>query len=99
MEEKAQFNVYLPRDYCSQPWLAISRDEGLTWETVQVAKNGMPVNCGFTSCTDPSVAVDVNAGEVLLEPSLAVREPAELDGPRRVPLTEVEGELRERGDP
>lgn len=51
-------NVYLPRDYCSQPWLAISRDEGLTWETVQVAKNGMPVNCGFTSCTDPSVAVD-----------------------------------------
>lgn len=51
-------NVYLPRDYCSQPWLAISRDEGITWETVQVAKNGMPINCGFTSCTDPSVAVD-----------------------------------------
>lgn len=51
-------NVYLPRDYCGQPYLAISRDEGLTWETVQVATNGMPVNCGYTSCTDPSIATD-----------------------------------------
>jgi hypothetical protein len=51
-------NVYLPRDYCGQPWLAISRDEGTTWETVQVAKNGVPINCGFTSCTDPSIETD-----------------------------------------
>ncbi|MDP9067741.1 MAG: glycoside hydrolase [Actinomycetota bacterium] len=34
--------VYLPKGLCGQPWLAISRDEGATWERVQVADNGMP---------------------------------------------------------
>lgn len=34
--------VYLPRGWCGQPYLAISRDEGTTWERVQVARNGMP---------------------------------------------------------
>ena len=33
--------VYLPRGWCDQPWLAISRDEGLTWERVQVSDIGM----------------------------------------------------------
>ncbi len=33
--------VYLPRGFCEQPWLAISRDGGLTWTRVQVADNGM----------------------------------------------------------
>lgn len=33
--------VYLPRGWCGQPWLAMSRDEGRTWERVQVADNGM----------------------------------------------------------
>ena len=33
--------VYLPKGHCGQPWLAISKDEGLTWDTVQVAKNGV----------------------------------------------------------
>ena len=51
-------NVYLGRDYCGQPWIAISRDEGTTWETMQVATNGVPANCGFTSCTDPSISSD-----------------------------------------
>lgn len=32
--------VYLPRGWCGQPWLSISKDEGLTWEQVQVAENG-----------------------------------------------------------
>ena len=32
--------VYLPRVWCGQPFLAISRDEGLTWDHVQVAGNG-----------------------------------------------------------
>jgi hypothetical protein len=36
--------VYLPRGWCGQPYLAISRDEGLTWQRVQVAENGVPVN-------------------------------------------------------
>jgi hypothetical protein len=30
--------VYLPRVWCGQPYLAISRDEGLTWDRVQVNK-------------------------------------------------------------
>lgn len=36
----ADGTVYLPKEYCGQPWLGISRDEGLTWEKVQVATNG-----------------------------------------------------------
>jgi hypothetical protein len=44
-------NVYLPREYCGQPWLAISPDEGTTWTNVQVAKNG-------AGDADPSVATD-----------------------------------------
>jgi hypothetical protein len=33
--------VYIPKGHCGQPWLAISKDEGLTWETMPVAKNGV----------------------------------------------------------
>jgi len=33
--------LYVPRGWCNQPWVAISRDEGLTWTRTQVAKNGM----------------------------------------------------------
>lgn len=33
--------VFLPKGHCGQPWLAISRDEGATWERVQVADNGI----------------------------------------------------------
>lgn len=33
--------IYLPRGWCDQPWLAISSDEGATWERVRVATNGM----------------------------------------------------------
>lgn len=44
--------VYLPREYCDEPWLAMSHDEGRTWEAVRVAENGHP------SGSDPSVAVD-----------------------------------------
>ena len=32
--------VYLPRVWCGQPYVSISHDEGLTWDAVQVAKNG-----------------------------------------------------------
>ena len=34
--------LYLPRGWCGQPYLAISKDEGLTWDRIQVANNGMP---------------------------------------------------------
>jgi hypothetical protein len=33
--------VYIPKGHCGQPWLAISHDEGATWERVQVANNGV----------------------------------------------------------
>jgi hypothetical protein len=41
----ADGTVFLPRGWCGQPWLAISHDEGATWNRVQVADNGMPC-CG-----------------------------------------------------
>ncbi|MGH2730503.1 MAG: sialidase family protein, partial [Actinomycetota bacterium] len=44
-------NIYLPKGVCGQPWLAISADEGLTWERMQVAKNGTPTH-------EAGVAVD-----------------------------------------
>ena len=43
--------VYLPKGHCGQPWLAISKDEGATWERVQVASNG-------TSTHEAGVATD-----------------------------------------
>jgi hypothetical protein len=33
--------LYVPRGWCNQPWLAVSHDEGLTWNRTQVARNGM----------------------------------------------------------
>ncbi|HEU0130098.1 MAG TPA: sialidase family protein [Mycobacteriales bacterium] len=41
--------LYVPRGWCGQPWLAVSRDEGVTWTRTQVAKNGMntSVSGGF----------------------------------------------------
>jgi len=44
--------VYLPKEHCTEPWLAISRDEGQTWEHVRVA------NKVAIWGPDPSVAVD-----------------------------------------
>lgn len=44
-------NVYIPKGQCGQPWLAISHDEGATWDRVQVASNGSATHEG-------SVAVD-----------------------------------------
>jgi hypothetical protein len=45
--------IYLPKEYCGQPWLGISHDEGATWERVQVASN----TTEFLG-SDTSVAVD-----------------------------------------
>jgi hypothetical protein len=44
--------VYLPKEHCDQPFLAISKDEGATWRRVQVADNGAQL--------DPTVDVDSN---------------------------------------
>lgn len=50
--------IYIPRGYCGQPYLAISRDEGLTWTRVQVADNGMPRTRGDQLEHESGVAVD-----------------------------------------
>ena len=47
--------VYLPREYCGRPFLAISKDEGLTWETVEIGNRKTSDDVGGS---DPSVAVD-----------------------------------------
>jgi len=39
--------LYLPRGHCGQPMLAISKDEGLTWTTVQVSKLGNACDANF----------------------------------------------------
>lgn len=44
--------VYLPREHCKRPFLAISADEGVTWQRSQVSGEGV------ADGTDPSVAVD-----------------------------------------
>jgi hypothetical protein len=47
--------IYIPREYCGKPFLAISHDEGLSWDRVQVAKTKKDDGVGGS---DPSVAVD-----------------------------------------
>ena len=44
--------VYLPKEHCLRPFVAISKDEGQTWERVRVSKQGVIWG------PDPSVAVD-----------------------------------------
>jgi hypothetical protein len=49
----ADGTIYLPKEHCEEPWLAMSRDEGRTWEHVRVAPRGTAI-----FGPDPSVAVD-----------------------------------------
>jgi hypothetical protein len=50
--------VYLPRGHCGQPFLAISRDAGATWERVQVADNGMNTARNGASDHEAGVVAD-----------------------------------------
>ncbi|MGH2754249.1 MAG: sialidase family protein [Actinomycetota bacterium] len=50
--------VYIPKGLCGQPWLAISRDEGSTWERVQVSDIGMPQTAIGVYEHEASVAAD-----------------------------------------
>ena len=45
--------IFLPKEHCEQPWVSISRDEGVTWEQVRVAKD--------TAIWGPDPSVDVDA--------------------------------------
>lgn len=49
--------LYLPREYCGEPYLAISKDEGLTWTTVKVS-NIRSISQPDEGAAHPSVAVD-----------------------------------------
>jgi hypothetical protein len=49
--------IFLPRGYCGQPFVAISHDEGLTWERVQVARNGVAIDSSGPG-HEASMAVD-----------------------------------------
>jgi hypothetical protein len=49
--------VFLPREYCGKPMLAISRDEGQTWTNVQISKIES-ISQPREGAGHPSVAVD-----------------------------------------
>ena len=49
--------VFLPREYCGKPMLAISKDEGLTWKRV-VVSNIRSISQPKEGAGHPSVAVD-----------------------------------------
>lgn len=55
--------VYLPRSWCGRPYLAISRDEGLTWRRVQVSKLGSVVTSSGRREHEAGVVAD-GAGHV-----------------------------------
>lgn len=50
--------IYVPKGLCGQPWLAISHDEGLTWDRVQVSDLGMPQTTIGVYEHEASVAAD-----------------------------------------
>jgi hypothetical protein len=50
-------SVYLPREYCGLPMVAISRDEGTTWTQVRVSKMRSPAQ-PTEGAPHPSVEVD-----------------------------------------
>ena len=45
--------VYLPKESCLEPWLAISKDEGRTWKNIRISKKS-----AGDGILDPSVALD-----------------------------------------
>lgn len=50
-------SVFLPRIWCGQPYVAVSRDEGLTWQRVRVSDVGA-ASGGANHDHDAAVAVD-----------------------------------------
>ena len=55
--------VYIPKGLCGQPWLAISHDEGATWDRVQVSDKGMSLSPTGVYEHEAAVAAD-GAGNV-----------------------------------
>jgi hypothetical protein len=55
--------VYLPRGFCDQPFLAISHDEGDTWEHVQVSDLGMQTG------SSAGVGLEEHEARVAIDPA------------------------------
>src|SRR5436305_3270611 len=50
--------VYLPRGWCGEPYIAISHDEGDSWERVRLPGKPLPYDGGGAWANDSGVAVD-----------------------------------------
>jgi hypothetical protein len=50
--------IYLPKGWCGEPWLAISRDEGVSWERVKVSGLGMAFDANGEQSHESTVGVD-----------------------------------------
>lgn len=57
-------SVLLPKGWCDQPWLAISRDEGDSWERVQVADLGLPTMAGLGLTNHEAAVAADDAGRL-----------------------------------
>jgi hypothetical protein len=62
--------IYLPRGWCDQPYLGISKDEGLTWTRVQVSDKGMMTGIEDEVIgTDAGLAVEDHEASVAIDPA------------------------------
>jgi hypothetical protein len=53
--------IYLPRGWCGEPWIAISHDEGDSWDRVKLPGKPLPYDSGNGGwANDSGVAVDAN---------------------------------------
>ena len=67
--------VYLPREFCGTPKLAISKDEGATWNVVTVSKKIRSVSQPNEGAAHPSVATDEKGNVYYLWISAKTRQP------------------------
>lgn len=54
----ADGTVYLPRGWCGEPYIAISHDEGDSWERIRLPGKSLPYEGGGAWANDSGVAVD-----------------------------------------
>jgi hypothetical protein len=67
--------VYLPREFCGTPKLAISKDEGKTWDVVTISKKIRSVSQPKEGAAHPSVATDEKGNVYYLWISAKTRQP------------------------
>ncbi|MEA2487674.1 MAG: hypothetical protein QOF16_1328 [Actinomycetota bacterium] len=52
-------SIYLPREFCGRPYVGVSQDDGVTWQTHAVSPPSGTVPIGY-GANNPSVTVDPN---------------------------------------